>query len=562
MLVAGIAAESFIWRAGQSPQYVVYDLGVGFLAVYVTLAIWEAKPRNVVGPLLFVWAAWFVLSPVRYAHIPWVVGVSWIVDGVVAICFGYAMLAYPSGRLPGRPERSLVIGGFLTIVLVHFLQLLWSPIEDLFGGDLAGCRQSCLSSPPWLGIDRPIARDLNSGQTILVVVLGVAFVSLVGRRLSRASLRERHLLFPIALAAVVVATKYVVEAFFPSHAGGAWDAPDIVDHVTTLGVAVVFLLGTYASRVDRAHVADLLARLGGAQPDELQPMLAQVLRDPDLRLLTDTDDQVSDRPLGQHQVTTPIRRDTGEVLASLQHDRSVLSDRRLLSSVTAAAGLALENADLHARLRAQLGEVRESRARLVHASDTERRRLERNLHDGAQQRLLALGLALQLAQQASETDDAELQRLLKEAQIELDAAIDDLRQLARGINPAVLTDHGLAHAVQTLANRSAVPVQVRSVPSQRFTTELETTAYYVISEGLQNVAKYSQAHSASVCVNATGGKLHIEVADDGVGGATLSADGGLRGLIDRVDAVHGHLLLSSPPGQGTRLIVELPCGSS
>jgi signal transduction histidine kinase len=221
----------------------------------------------------------------------------------------------------------------------------------------------------------------------------------------------------------------------------------------------------------------------------------------------------------------------------------------------------LENADLHDRLSAQLEEVRESRARLVHASDTERRRLERNLHDGAQQRLLALGLALQLAQQASETNDAELHRLLKEAQTELDAAIDDLRQLARGINPAVLTDHGLAHAVQTLANRSAVPVEVRSVPAQRFTTEVETTAYYVISEGLQNVAKYSRAHSASVCVDATGGKLHIEVADDGVGGATLSAGGGLRGLVDRVDAVHGHLLLSSPPGQGTRLIVELPCGS-
>jgi signal transduction histidine kinase len=360
----------------------------------------------------------------------------------------------------------------------------------------------------------------------------------------------------------VTVIRYVVEAFFPSHAGGAWDAPDIVDHVTTLGVAVVFLLGTYASRVDRAHVADLLARLGAAQPGELQPMLAQVLRDPDLKLLMATEDEPSILPPGSHQVITPIEGGSGELLARLQHDRSVLSDWRLLSSVTAATRLALENADLHARLSAQLDEVRQSRARLVHASDTERRRLERNLHDGAQQRLIALGLALQLAQQASETNDAELQYLLKEAQTELDTAIEDLRQLARGINPAVLTDHGLAHAVQTLANRSGVPVDVRSVPSQRFPTEVETTAYYVISEALQNIAKYSQAHSASVCVDAKGGQLHIEVADDGVGGATVSADGGLRGLVDRVDAVHGHLVLRSPPGQGTRLIVELPCRSS
>jgi signal transduction histidine kinase len=562
MLATGIAAESFIWRGGQSPQYVVYDLGIGFLTVFVVLVVWEAKPRNLVGPLLFVWAAWFVLSPVRYAHIPWVVGVSWLVDGAVIVCFGWAMLGYPSGRLPGVLDRSLVVFAFLSITVLHGLQLLWAPIGDLFGGDLSGCQVGCLSKPPFLGLDSPIAHQLRTIGDGLAVVLGLLFVALVGRRLARASARERRILLPVGIVAVLTVTKAVAEQFFPSHAGGAWDAPDIVDHVTTLGVAVAFLLGTYASRVDRAHVADLLARLGGAKPNELQPMLAQVLRDPDLTLVLGPPDHQPIPALGAHQVSTPIYGESEQVLARLGHDRSVLDDRRLLSSVMAATRLALENADLQARLSVQLNEVRESRARLVQASDTERRRLERNLHDGAQQRLLALGLALQLAQQASAAHEIELQHLLKEAQAELGAAIEDLRELARGINPAVLTDRGLAPAVHTLANRCPVPVEVRSLPAQRLPPEVETTAYYVISEALQNAAKHSQAGSVFVCVDASPGQLRIEVGDDGIGGATVPPDGGLGGLRDRVEAVHGHLALNSPVGKGTRLVVELPCGSS
>jgi signal transduction histidine kinase len=561
MLVGGIAAESFIWRGGQSPQYVVYDLGIGFLTVFVVLAVWEAKPRNLVGPLLFVWAAWFVLSPVRYAHIPWVVGVSWIVDGAVIVCFGWAMLAYPSGRLPGVLERSLVVFAVLSITVLHGLQLLWAPIGDLFGGDLSGCQVGCLSKPPFLGLNSPIARQLHVIGDGLAVVLGILFVGLVGRRFAGASARERRILLPVGIVAVLTVTKAVAEQFFPSHSGGAWDTPDIVDHVTTLGVAVAFLLGTYSSRVDRAHVADLLARLGAARTNELEPMLAQVLRDPDLRLVLTTRDREPLAVVNKNQVTTQIRSEDGHLLAELCHDRSVRDDRRLLSSVAAATRLALENANLHDMVAAQLDEVRESRARLVHASDTERRRLERNLHDGAQQRLLALGLALQLAQEANPEDSSELRLLLKEAQSELSSALDDLRELARGINPAVLTDHGLAHAVQTLANRCPVPVEVRGVPTARLPPEVEVTAYYVISEALQNVAKYSQASASFVRIDTAPERLRIEVTDDGIGGARVASGGGLCGLVDRVEAVNGRLTLNSPHGRGTQVIVELPCES-
>jgi len=555
MLVGGIAAESFIWRNGQSPQYVVYDLGVGFLTVFVTLAIWEAKPRNLVGPLLFVWAAWFVISPVRLAHVPAVIAVSWLVDGVSGVCFGHAMLSYPTGRLPGRLERGFIAFAYVAVVAVRGLQLLWAPISDIFDGDLC-----CQSTPPFLGHDAPVAHALATAQTVTLAVLLVTFMLLVGRRFIRARPRERTVLLPVAAVALLFAVKTLAEAFLPAHAGGRWDAPDIVDHGVTLAVAVVFLLGTYGSRVARANVADLLAQLGGASPDQLEPLLASALRDPDLRLdLGPGEQNAGPEP---HQAVTPVYSDSGELLARLHHDRSVLDDTRLLPSVIAATRLALENANLHAQVIAQLDEVRASRTRLVQASDAERRRLERNLHDGAQQRLLSLGLALQLAQQAESSSTGEATALLAEAQEELAAAIAELRELGRGINPAVLADHGLASAVHTLANRCTVPVDVSSVPTTRLAPELETAAYYVIAEALQNIVKHAQAAHAQVSVDHQHGAVRIVVADDGVGGAAITTGGGLHGLVDRVEAINGTLTVRSTRGTGTQLIVDLPCALS
>lgn len=556
MLIGGIAAESFLWRHGQtSPDYVIYDLGIGFLTAFVTLAIWEAKPANPVGPLLFVWAAWFVVSPVRFAHVPAVIAISWPLDGISGVCFAAAMLAYPTGRLPGRADCVMIWSAAVAVVVLRGMQLLWSPLSDIFNGDLC-----CQTSPPFLGLHADTARMLRTTTTVALCVLLVAFMALLVRRFVRARSRERHLLLPVALVAALFALKTLAETLLPVNVGGRWDAPDIVDHVTTLSVAVVFLLGTYSSRVARAGVADLVAQIGGARPELLEMMLASALRDRDLRLKIGADE--SDRPPAAHQVVTPIRNEGGELLAQLHHDRSVLDDRRLLSSVVAAVRLALENAHLHAQVLAQLDDVRASRARLIQASDAERRRLERNLHDGAQQRLLSLGLALQLAQQANGESDSETKSLLSDAQNELAAAIGELRELGRGINPAVLADHGLASAVHTLANRCPVPVEVTSVPEQRLAAPVETAAYYVIAEALQNAVKHAGAAHVIVRVDALDDALQIVVADDGTGGAVITPGGGLHGLVDRVEAIDGTLNLRSCAEAGTQLLVRLPCASS
>ena len=210
--------------------------------------------------------------------------------------------------------------------------------------------------------------------------------------------------------------------------------------------------------------------------------------------------------------------------------------------------------------RRQEEEIRASRARIVEAGDEARRRLERNLHDGAQQRLVALSLSLRLAQAKVNSDPATAARVLETAREELAAALNELRELARGIHPAVLTDRGLPAALEALASRSPFPVEIET-PEDDLPRPVEAAAYYVIAEALANVAKYAGASGATVRVSRENGRARVEVGDDGVGGADPAAGSGLRGLTDRVEALGGTLSIESPAGGGTRVSAEIPLSS-
>ena len=212
---------------------------------------------------------------------------------------------------------------------------------------------------------------------------------------------------------------------------------------------------------------------------------------------------------------------------------------------------------LNARLRDNLEELRASRARLVEAGDAERRRLERDLHDGAQARLVGVSLLLRTAR-ARAPEEGELTQLLDRAMDELNQGLTELRELAHGIHPAVLTDRGLEPAVEALVARAPFPVRVEAACDGRLPPPVESAAYFVVSEALTNVAKYARANEASVAIRRMNGQVTIEVADDGVGGADASRGSGLRGLADRVAALDGTLSLDSPPGRGTRLRAEIP----
>jgi signal transduction histidine kinase len=206
-------------------------------------------------------------------------------------------------------------------------------------------------------------------------------------------------------------------------------------------------------------------------------------------------------------------------------------------------------------------EVTASRARIVQAADAARRRLERNLHDGAQQRLVTLALTLRLAQSKLLGEPVAAQALLESASAELALALEELRELARGLHPAILSDRGLGAALEALAARAPVPVELDDVPPTRFPPSVEAAAYYVVAESLTNVAKYADARSAHVSVSRRDGFAIVEVEDDGVGGADVSRGSGLRGLADRVEALQGRLLVTSEAGRGTCVRAEIPCGS-
>jgi signal transduction histidine kinase len=259
---------------------------------------------------------------------------------------------------------------------------------------------------------------------------------------------------------------------------------------------------------------------------------------------------------GLERAVTPIERD-GRRVAALVHDSSVLEEPALLDAVSAAAGVALENAQLHVELRARLEEVRGSRARVIEAGQRERERLERDLHDGAQQRLVALALNLRLLERR--LHDPATRAQLGEAQREVELSLAELRDLAHGIHPAVVTGHGLAVALEQVAARAPVPVRLAVDVGGRLPEAVEVAAYYVVTESLANVAKHAGAAEATVSVCREDGLLTVEVVDDGVGGADSEGGTGLRGLADRVEALGGRLRVWTPHDGGTRVRAEIPC---
>jgi signal transduction histidine kinase len=302
-------------------------------------------------------------------------------------------------------------------------------------------------------------------------------------------------------------------------------------------------------------------------PADLRDALARALRDPSLTLaywlpefgtFADLDGRAVSLPEPAHDRTVTLIERNGVRIAALVHDPSLQDEPALLEAVTAGAGIALENAQLHAEQRAHLEELRGSRARIVDAGRRERQRLERNLHDGAQQRLIALSLELSLLEEKL-ASDADATARLASARREIGASLEELREVARGLHPAVVSGHGLAVALEQLVANAAVPVRLTVSIGSRLPEALEVAAYYLVSESLANVGKYAQASSATVEVMRRATDVVVEIVDDGVGGADEERGSGLRGLADRVEALGGRLRVWSPTGGGTRIRAEMPC---
>jgi signal transduction histidine kinase len=318
----------------------------------------------------------------------------------------------------------------------------------------------------------------------------------------------------------------------------------------------------------RRRIAEFLEdlRAGRARPEAIEPILGEVLSDPVLELrfwLPGSEGYVDarGRPVNDShdgRQRTAVER-AGVPLGMVLHSPPSLERPGLLDEVVADAGLAIEIARLEVELRRQLEEVEASRGRLVSAGYEERRRIERDLHDGAQARLVSIGLALRHAQHQLDPASGTATAALDGAVEEVALAIEELRDLARGVRPAQL-DLGLAPALRELAGRAPVPVAVKA-SAERFSGDLEAAAYFIASEGLTNAVKHARASRISLSAERKNGTLVVVVSDDGVGGASEADGTGLRGLSDRVEAHRGALRLESEPDRGTTLIAELPCAS-
>jgi signal transduction histidine kinase len=303
-------------------------------------------------------------------------------------------------------------------------------------------------------------------------------------------------------------------------------------------------------------VSGLVERFGTVS---VRDALAEALGDPELSLAYWLPRPGRWVDADGHPFTPPESKAVTEIedVAAIVHDPALLEEPELVRTAGAAAGLALRNERLDAELRARYEELRASQARLVAAGDEARRRIERDLHDGAQQRLVSLALMLRMAARRH-PDDPDLAR----AGDELGEALQELRELARGIHPAVLTERGLAAALAGLAQRSNVPVTINAELEGRLEPAVETAAYFVVSEALTNVSKYADASAAEVSVRRVDGQVVIDIRDDGVGGADPASGSGLRGIADRVSALDGLLEVTSPPGEGTVVRAELPTSAS
>jgi signal transduction histidine kinase len=307
-------------------------------------------------------------------------------------------------------------------------------------------------------------------------------------------------------------------------------------------------------------------QLGQARSRTLRWELARALGDPALEVGywlpeagTFVDASGGTLPLpgaGSDRSATVVERE-GRPAAVLIHDPAVLSDQALLDAVAAAAQLESANARLRAEVRAQIAELAASRRRILEAGDRARQRLERRLHDGAERRLAELQETLyrcRLGATGQQTRDQ-----ISRGEDQVTQAVEELRQLAQGLHPRALSEHGLAGALARLADGSPVPVEI-SVASRRLAPQVEAAAYFVCSEGLANVAKYAVASRAAISVTSGAGTITIVVSDDGVGGADPRTGSGLTGLADRVEALGGTFRVESTPGRGTRLAAEIPLG--
>ena len=546
---------------------VVFTPLIGWSFIATGLFAWWRRPGNSFGALMaLVGFVWF-LSALLASDVRGLFAIGGLFGALPYALLLHMLVAFPSGRLQTGWERLLIGVAYFDTTAIQVLGVLF--LETGSGDECPGCPAN-----PLLISENTGLADAIFGVQSLIGVVGVTGIAvLLVRRWRRASSSYRSALTPVLAAGVVTASLLILSLLADVTGIPNGTAEDVVDALGAAAMASVpfaFLVGLLNSRLSRAAAAsELVARLGEADRRQgLRDALADALGDPSLSLAYWVPEQGRYVDAAGHAVELPDPAgDTvcaqvsheGRPVAMICHDASLDTEPELVATVGAAASLALENERLNVELRARVEELRASRTRIVQAADDERRRLERDLHDGAQQRLVSLALKLRLASAKLDPDPAAARELLGEMASELGEATTELRELARGLHPAVLRDRGLRPALEALAARAPVPVELADPPAERLPPAVESASYFVVAEALTNIARYARASHAEVSVSHANGEVEVQIRDDGIGGADPGAGSGLRGLADRVAALDGRLEVTSPRGDGTVVRVVIPC---
>ncbi len=565
-VLAGVGAASLAaHQPGGRPTEpgLVLELLVGISLLGCGLASWWRRPENRLGQIMVATGfAWFAAQLVN-ASPPWLNTIGLAIQSVWIIGLVYLLLAFPSGRLTGRLDRWLVgvaaVAGFgLQVVAMLY-------------GNKAGLRCSgCANNVIQVFHNNQKALNWLSLQRLIGIVLIVAVIVLLAMRWLRAGRAQQRAVAPVLIAGCATLAALggaVVNDLVGDPLGSV---PANVYFTVMASVPVAVMVVSLQRRLARGMVAGLVVELGEprAAAADLREALARALGDPSLELaywFPAENRYVSGEgvpvrlPEGDgSRSATFVERD-GQPIAVLVHDPVLEHNAELVQSVCAAASLALENERLQAELRARLAELQASRARLVEATDAERRRIERDLHDGTQQRLVSIAMSLGLLETRLPADATAAQPIVRETREALALALEELRELTHGINPPLLTERGLSAALDELCRRAPLPARLDVSVDRRLPDEVESAAYFMASEALTNAAKHS--HGSEVRMSATheGDRLIVEITDDGIGGAGAGGGSGLRGLADRVEALGGRFMVASPPGRGTTLRAEIPC---
>jgi signal transduction histidine kinase len=533
---------------------VVYRLVGGSFAGFGLMA-WRRRPDSRSGPLMMATGFGLLVSLLlKQIHTGVAQTAGEVLEDIWEPAFIALVLSFVTGgRLVSGVDRLLVAWSFVAAFVLDVVSMFYSEQPD-----------NVLLVLP----NETIYGAIDATQRGMKIVLCVATCAVIAARWRAASPPRRRALLPsVAGAACLVLFVWLLGTDL--FEGPRSQAMIVIAYSSMLVVPAAFLVGLLRSRLARGGLAQLFRELGGMRGEALQTALGRTLGDPTLVLAYRLQGSpghadaagrpVLVPPITPDRASAPIER-AGREVAAIVYDASLDDDPEMIEAVRAAAAMALENERLLVESEARLAEVQASRRRIVAAGDAERRRLERDLHDGAQQRLVALALQLRMIRSDIRRDPDQAEQRAATASDELAHSLQELRELARGIHPATL-DHGLASALHSLATRSTVATAVTCDAPPDVPRAVELAVYFVACEALANVGKYAKATAASMHLSRTPTGVAIEIADNGVGGADAGKGSGLHGLADRVQALNGRLLVTSPPGAGTVITAELPCVS-